>query len=60
MERLLREEQELTFKPVINAVPGVSASLQIFNPELPSAGFKKGLTQQRDIILRQRAAAEVS
>lgn len=45
MDKLLREEEELTFRPLINEDMGVPASMQILHPEM--AGVQTKMRQKR-------------
>jgi hypothetical protein len=45
MDKLLREEEELTFQPLINDNMGVPASMQILHPEM--AGVEMKMRQKR-------------
>lgn len=59
MARLLEEEKELLFKPVINDCPGAQASMQILHPEISAAEFRHSVSRQREIILAERDDAQV-
>ena len=60
MTRLLQEERELSFKPVINDCPGAHASLQILHPEISAAEFRQHTNRRQDVFLAERTDAQVS
>lgn len=59
MDKLLKEEEELTFKPSINDDMGVPASMQILHPEM--AGVEMKMRQKRyiDHLAAERSKHQV-
>ena len=56
MARLLDEERELSFRPIINDCPGDRASMQILHPEISAAEFRQRVKRQ---LLAERNKAQV-